>query len=311
MKDREMNVVFSSDNNYAQHMGVAIYSLLENNKMFDKITIFIIDNQITYSNKEKLIDMVKKFSNSKIEWIDFEHWKQRLNLNMGKWSISLSSYARLFLGSMLKNDVDRVLYLDCDMIVSQSLYELWNTCLSGKMLAAVQDSVNDTTKYMVELKPEMRYFNAGMLLIDLKCWRAENMEKKCLDYIDKKNGNVVHHDQGVLNAIIRGNFERIPIKYNIMTIHYIMNKSSVMKYFGESAEFYKEEEIERAKQNPAILHFTPSFTSRPWISNCKHPLREIYWENIKKTPWRDAEKQRCTDKWYVRMINWKYRTLGV
>ena len=101
MDNNVMNVAFSSDDNYAQHMGVAIYSLLKNNRDFHLINIYIIDNLITEHNKKKITELVGKFGNAKIIWVDFETWKSRLNLNMKNWKISISAYARLFLGSIL------------------------------------------------------------------------------------------------------------------------------------------------------------------------------------------------------------------
>lgn len=78
---------------------------------------------------------------------------------------------------MLPETVDRVLYADCDMIVCEPLRERWNTPLDGKVLAAVQDGISADTKAAVGLRAGMRYFNAGLLLIDLAEWRARKMGK--------------------------------------------------------------------------------------------------------------------------------------
>lgn len=311
MDQDTMNVVFSSDNNYAQHMGIAIYSLLVNNRDFQLINIYIIDNQIDERNKKNLMDMVSKFRNAKIIWIDFEIWKEKLKLNMSEWKISISSYARLFLGSILDRDIDRALYLDCDMLIQDSLKEVWNTNLGDCVLAAVQDTVGRETKQAVGMKTETMYFNAGMLLIDIEAWREQGIEKQCLAFIEKNNGCVLHHDQGVLNGVFNGKFMRLPVQCNLMTIHYIWKRKSILKYFGDKAVYYTEDEIERAKKAPVILHFTPSFTSRPWCADCKHPLKKYYWEYIKHTPWKGAMPQNSKDKWYVKMIAWKYRHFPV
>lgn len=311
MNNKEINVVFSSDDNYAQHMGVAMYSLLKNNQIFEKITFYIIDNNISKNNRKKILTMVSNFKNGSVKWIDFSDWKDKLILKMGKWTISISSYARLFIGSMLNKNIDRVLYLDCDMIVLSSLYDLWNMDMHGRVVGAVQDSVNDIVKESVNLTKNKEYFNAGMMLIDLNKWRELEIEKQCISFIQRKNGNVVHHDQGSLNGVISGNFKKLPLNYNLMTIHYIWDRKKIIEYYEESSNFYKEEEIEKAKQNPCILHFTPSFTSRPWTKECKHPLKNEYWEYLAETPWKGAKKEKSGEKWYVRIINWKYRKFGV
>lgn len=305
---KRMNVLYSSDDNYAQHMGVSIYSLLRHNAEFENIRLYVIDNDISPENRDKLREMVSRFSNAEIMFLPFLEWKEKLRLNMS-WGISISSYARLFVGEMLPETVDRVLYADCDMIVCEPLRELWNTPLDGKVLAAVQDGISADTKSAVGLQAGMRYFNAGLLLIDLAEWRARKMGERCMSFIEGHGGNVVHHDQGVLNGVLMGDYVNLPIKDNLMTIHYMLSREKLLKYFHEEAGFYPQEEIEAAKKAPVILHYTPSFTSRPWCRDCRHPLKALYWENLAQTPWRGAAPEKSKDKWYVKLMNWRYRNL--
>lgn len=303
-----MNILFSSDNNYAQHLGVAIYSLLNNNREESEIAVYVVDNDIFPDNRSRLKEIIACFQNASIVFIPFTKWKDSLHLNMG-WPISLSSYARLFVASMLPIDVEKVLYLDCDMIITASLQDLWNYDLKGNVIAAVQDAVGDRIKNAVGLLQEESYFNAGMLLIDLKSWRENQCEKKCIGFIVENHGQVTHHDQGVLNGVFRNEWTRLPVKYNVMTIHYFFNLRQINKYFENHSEFYTTEEIEEAKRTPTILHFTPSFTTRPWVASCKHPMRKLYWDYLHYTPWRSASPQKDEDKWTVKLINWRYRTL--
>jgi len=303
-----MNFLLSSDNNYAQHLGVTIYSLLDKNRAVDHICLWIVNNKISSDNKNKLSGLVSQFSNADIEWIDFGKWEEKLSLNMS-WPISVSSYARLFIGSMLPKSVDRIIYMDCDMIVCDDLSGLWNTELGTDMIGAVQDDINDKVKGAVGLQPNDPYFNAGMLLIDLKRWRAEDMEEKCLKFINDRNGQVKHHDQGVLNGLLVNKWMRLPLNYNLMTIHYFFSLRQIKKYFNDHAVFYTKQEIESAKANPVILHFTPSFTSRPWVEGCAHPLKELYKKSLMRTPWRGAKNTVDNSKLYLKIINWRYRNL--
>jgi len=303
-----MHVIFSSDDNYAQHMGAAIQSLLDNNRDFEKICVHILENGIGNENREKLEAITAAFSNAELAWFDFSAWKERLQLDMS-WPISVSSYARLFAGSMLRKDIPRVLYMDCDMIVCDSLRELWTADLGGKAVGAVQDFIGDETKAAVGLLPEEMYFNAGLLLINLGVWREEQVEKRCMTFLEERQGRVTHHDQGVLNGVLRNQWQRLPAACNLMTIHYMFDRRKLAKYFGDHAEFYTEQEVAEAKAKPVILHYTPSFTSRPWVKDCRHPLRGRYWAAVDKTPWRGADKQTNGAKWYVRLIDWRYRNL--
>jgi lipopolysaccharide biosynthesis glycosyltransferase len=308
MNNDTLYVIYSSDDNYAQHMGVSIYSLLNCNKDFKKIHIFIIENKISVDNKEKITFLIKSFLNADITWIDFSKWSHKLQLNMS-WKIALSSYARLFVASMIPSDIERVIYLDCDMIICDSLKDLWIWTLNGQVIGAVQDAVSGHVKESVEIESTSKYFNAGMLLIDLKKWREDEIETKCLRFIEAHKGRVIHHDQGVLNGVLSKKVCILPLKYNIMTIHYIYNRSKILKYYHEEAEFYPDEEICTAKNKPVILHYTPSFTCRPWVKGCKHPMKNSYLDALQMTPWKENKLSKSKDKWYVKLINWRYRNL--
>lgn len=308
--DKKMNVLFSCDDNYAQHLGAAIYSLLVHNQEFDSIDIYVIDNEISQENKDRLYSIVFTFPNAEIVWIPFQKWRKKLKLNMA-WNISVSTYARLFVADMLPDKVKRVIYMDCDIIVCGSFADLWNTNLCGKILGAVQDTICDATKKAVGLKPEQAYFNAGILLIDLAEWRKYDVEKRCLQFIAEHNGKVIHHDQGTLNGVLQKQWFRLPPVNNLMTIHYIYSRKKINKFFNDHAEFYSDEEIKVAKEMTLILHYTPSFTSRPWMNNCRHPRKNLYWEAVECTPWKGAVAQKDDSKWYVKLINWRYRNLPV
>jgi lipopolysaccharide biosynthesis glycosyltransferase len=304
----QLNILFSSDNNYAQHLGVAIFSLLEQNTDFDFINIYVIENDVSKENKQKLEWIIEQFENGEIIWISFAKWKKQLSLNMA-WNISISTYARIFLAEMLPDNIDRVLYMDCDMIVCDSLRILWNTDLQGKVLGAIQDDISDATKSAVGLLPKDKYFNAGMLLVDIITWREQDVGRKCLEFINSHGGNVIHHDQGILNGVLKNNWYRLPLENNLMTIHYIFNLRQIDRYYADHSEFYSREEIDIAKNNPVILHYTPSFTSRPWVKGCTHPEEKRYWDIVNRTPWKDATPIRDHSKWYIKLINWRYRNL--
>lgn len=303
-----MNILYSSDDNYAQHMGVSIYSLLNCNRDFHRVRIYVVDNNISENNINNLYKIVNGFPNAQIIFLPFETYKGKLQLNMS-WTISLSAYARLFVSSLLPKDVERILYLDCDTIICGALNMLWEMDIDNYLIAAVQDAVPSDTKKAVELLEDVKYFNSGVLLINLELWRKWNMEEKCLSYIERHKGNVKHHDQGVLNGLCANYVKLLPLKYNLMTIHYMFNRKQILRYFKEKSNFYSEEEIKASKKNPIIIHYTPSFTCRPWTKGCKHPLSCLYWESLKHTPWKDAKKENNTKKWYVRLIEWKCRVL--
>lgn len=305
-----MNILFSSDDNYAKHLGVAMYSLMIHTPKAKKLNFFIVDNHISGANVAKLKQVVRDFSNSNIRFISFDTFAKELVLDM-PWPISMSAYARLFAAEMLPKELDRILYLDCDMVINHDLSELWNIDLQGKCIGAVQDQVSPKIKESVGLSSKDRYFNSGLLLIDLRKWRTLNIGKQAIDFIRLHGGRVIHHDQGVLNGLLHDNgWLRLPLKYNVMTIHYMMDQHKIVRYFSDFSVFYSQEEVSVAKYYPCVIHFTPSFTSRPWEQNCKHPLRALYNIFLYRTLWSSSlDEERIP--WYSRIINWRYRNLPI
>ena len=303
-----MNILFSSDDNYARHMGVAMISIMQHNRDVEKIHFFVINNRITLANIEKLELSIGRFENAELSFIPFESFKEQLHLNLS-WPISLSSYARLFVGEVLPTDVDKALYLDCDVVVNATLEDLWKTDLCGNILGAVQDTIPSKTKASVGLISHQPYFNAGVLLIDLNRWRDRVIGQKCLEFIESHDGRVSHHDQGVVNGVLMGQWMRLPMKYNVMSIHYMMSQTKIRDYYKDKAVFYDSYEIEEAIKKPTILHFTPSFTSHPWEKHCCHPLRDCYKQVLDDTPWRNFPLVKDNNPWYVRLLNFRYRFL--
>lgn len=309
MKEKRFNILLSSDDNYARHMGAVILSTLQHNvKDFEEIHFYIVNNNISVQNLKNLDSMIAEYPKAKLHYIDFSQWASQLKLNLC-WQISMSAYGRLFLGEMLPCDIHRIIYLDCDMIVCQSLLSMWQTEMGDFAVGAIQDQVNDDVKGAVGLEPKDKYFNSGMLLINLDKWRNEKLGEKCLKFINDHNGQVLHHDQGTLNGVLRNKWFRLPLCFNIMTVHYIFNQKQILGYFKDHADFYPQSEIDTAKRYPVILHFTPSFTTRPWVRGCVHPKKNLYWETFAQTPWKDVPADKDNRKWYVKLIEWKCRTL--
>lgn len=304
-----LNIVYSTDNNYAQHTGVSICSLLENNKQFDTINIYIIENNISNENKEKINKIVYRYRRN-IKYIDFKKCKDKLNLNM-EWKISLSSYARLFIASLLPKNVEKVLYYDCDTVIVDSLDEIWNINIDEYYIAAVQDTVKNSTKTAVGIDKKYKYINSGMLLINLKKWREEKVEEKFLTFIKEHNGNVIHHDQGVINGVLYKKIKIISPRFNLMTVYYTMTREEMFKYYGMEGKFYSELEIKEAIDKVVYIHYTPGFTSRPWIKGCKHPRKDEYWKYLKMTPWSDYKAIKDNSKIQVKVINFLYRNLSI
>ena len=293
-----MKIVCTSDENYVQHLSVSLLSLLESNQSATELKCYIISNNISKDSCRELEKLAARYERQ-INWIDFAPFKARLELNMA-WQISISSYARLFLQEMLPESIERVLYLDCDTVVCDSLQSLFELDLGDCCVGGVRDFISASLKKAVELSEDATYINAGILLIDLQAWRRDCVLDSFLGYIDSQNGRVIHHDQGVVNHCLHDRIHVLHPRFNAMTPLFTQSFCSIQTIWGE---YYTRSVYREAIDAPTIIHFTPGFTTQVWDVKCRHPLRERYFHYLDQTIWNG----RITDKhvpFKYRIINW-------
>ncbi len=287
--DRNLHVVYASDNKFAEILGVSLTSLYENNKAMEQINIYVFDSGIAVSNKEKLNSLSEKYGRAPIQWLKARNISEELQMDVAIDRGSLSQYARLFVSSVLPSSFKRVLYLDCDIIIAQSLEELWNLDMKGKTIAALKDAFSKWYRMNIDLKLNDIMFNSGVMLIDLEKWKEQKVEKKLMKFISGKNGKIQQSDQGALNAVLTNDTYCFEPRFNSVTIFYDFNYKEMMMYRKPPKGFYTEKQIKEATEHPVIIHFTTSFLSRrPWIEGCQHRYLE-QWEYYKKlSPWKEA-----------------------
>ncbi len=294
-----MNIIFSSDDNYAPLLGVAIYSLLENNKSYKgKINIYILDRNISKINKERMNSVASPYE-SKIYFINTEEIHKKLCEYINLEVRSMATWYRIFLPTLLSTSIKKVIYMDCDSYINASIIDLWNVNLDGYDIAGVLDTISHENKAAIGLNHNDAYFNAGLLVINLEKWREDNLQQKMIDFIVEKEGKVTYHDQGTINAVCTHK-KVIHPKFNAMTPFFVLNASQLKKYHSID-NYYTNEEISTAKNNPVFCHLTPYLVDRPWARGNFHPLKKAYNNLVNNTPWKGL----ITDTPTVYLENWK------
>lgn len=305
-------IVYASDDRFAEILGVSLVSLYENSMDMEDIVVYVLDSGIKENNKNKLLSVCQNYRRKEVQFIAVKNISKRLKIKVSLDRGSLSQYARLFVASYLPNGLSRVLYLDCDIIVKQSIRELWNLDLYGKTVGALMDAFSKYYRANIDLEENDIMFNSGVMLINLNKWKRDDIEKKLLDFIVKKNGHIQQGDQGVLNAILSRDTYCFEPRFNSMTVFYDFGYKDMMIY-RRPPEFYTEWQIEEAVENPVIIHYTTSFKSlRPWIKGSEHRCIEEWMKYKGISPWKNNElwddkrsllKQKCL-KIYSSLPKW-------
>ena len=199
-------VFLPSDNNYAPFVATAIASICDHTDSFCEF--YILDSGIQNENKTKICKLKDKFANFSIEFLPiipeqaFKNFQVPNNLN-------ISTYNRLLIPS-LKPDLKKILYIDTDTIILNDIFYLYNTSLEDYALGACWN------KDLMNLSENYKYFNAGVLLIDIQKWIKENIVNKLFKIQKEYADKILHADETLLNKYFDNNYKILDIKYNYL-----------------------------------------------------------------------------------------------
>ena len=203
IKREGIPIFYASDEKFAPYVAVSMASILHNTNSY--INFYVIDGGIRDSTKNMIKLLSKDFSNFSIEFIKIN--KNEIFKNFREIeTISLDTYSR-FLISSLKPNLKRVIYLDADTIVLDDISKLYNEDLEGYTIGAVSEFGDATFKILenLNIKKSHKYFNAGVLLIDLKKWREDNITEKLFKINKEYFKKITYLDQDILNKAFENN----------------------------------------------------------------------------------------------------------
>ncbi len=288
-----MNVLYQSDNNYAAYMGVSICSLFENNKESDRITVYIIDDGIDDTNKEKLNILAERylreivFVNGEILLEDQDIVK---TFAYTKFRKNTHSYFKMFIDRLIPEFDGRVVYIDCDTLVKGDIRELETVDMQGKPIGMVQDSLVTSAKKSVGIRDEDRYYNSGVILIDVKRWKELGCSERILEHIRnvRTYGTV---DQDVLNVELHDEILTLPVRYNLQPVHKDYTYKQYSRVYRHREPYYTKDEIDKALSDPGILHFLRYIGESPWHAGNVHPYTPDFDRYLAISPWKDMVKK--------------------
>ena len=262
------NFLYCFDKNYNKMAFTSINSLLDT--VDDKINIFIIHQK---KNINKIIPT--KIQNHKnlnnLEIFQFSNLDNKFP-NVKTSHISEATYYRLFLEDYLDNQVDFLIYLDADVIALANplpyfAVKIQNIINKKYAIAAyTHESIPKNDKRSISLGiTNGKYFNAGVMVIDMAKWKELEIKKQAIKIIQEKNEKLILWDQDVLNIIFNGNYEKIQKEFN-----YNVN---LLTYSSEDKE-YIDEKI-------SLLHYFGK--TKPWsISGLCYEISEYYQKEYRK-----------------------------
>lgn len=268
---KEINILFASNSNYFMPLTVGITSVFENNKE-NKIVIYVFYNNLEKNQENILLNLAKTY-NQKINLIKVtDHYFN--SAPTPRWS--KETYYRLLIVELLPKDLQRILYLDCDIIVNKPLNDLYEIDLDDKYLAATIEKNDQAARVRLGLNINGNYYQSGVVLFNInKCRSVLNYEQ-ITRVIKVLGSKLLIVDQDVINVMFDNKIIPLDQKFN----------------------------------NHDIINFCNNNTNRLFNKIDKKNISETFiFHYVIGKPWNNLYAGSCEDIWYKYLLLSPYKDL--
>lgn len=262
-------VVCGTDARYAAPLAVMLRSAVDNLAASRKLAVHILYSDVSEIDRQRVVESIPA-DRCTIDWIQADESKFA---GLPLWGrMPVSTYFKLLLPDVLSSAVVRVIWLDCDVLVTGDISELWDIDLRGMPVAAVQDKLvpvassrgGIASRSDAGIADDSKYFNAGVMVVDVDRWRANRVTSLALDHLRRRWKSVVFWDQEGLNVALAGKWMELGAKWNC-NVSLPSNRASSMRSL------------------PAILHFAGML--KPWLYRTRDPAWTLYMSYLDRTSW--------------------------
>jgi lipopolysaccharide biosynthesis glycosyltransferase len=264
MSNKLLNIGITFDENYLSPVYALLTSVFENNKA-SRFVIHTIASGVAEFQKDELAAYVEKYGHAICFYEIEQDFANIFTLNKAMWWTE-SIFYRLLFPVLVPEHVDKLLYLDTDIIVLKDLNELFAIDTGEMPVAAVRD--------FVDYRPELgiyspnNYFNSGVLLINRLEWVKQDITIKTINYIRDNADKLLFPDQDTLNAVLIDRWLKLDAKFNLM--------------FKDIPENLAKNQFKDFLKDVVILHYTSQH--KPWSILGKNRLRYLYTFYLWKAP---------------------------
>jgi lipopolysaccharide biosynthesis glycosyltransferase len=269
-----ITVALAADEDYALPLAVALRSLLDHAQT--PLDVFVLESGLSGRTKRLLASWSSATATVAIVHVD----ASPLEPLPGHRGGAPGAYLRLLIPATLA-DRARAIYLDADTLVLSDLRGLWLTDLEGRPLAAAQEmyapyvsSPGGLLNWReIGLAPDLKYFNSGVLVLDLLRWRSEGIAQEVIEYLRSHSDVVRWWDQDGLNAVLAGRWAELDPAWNV-------------------TRYWDKPERRRGRhsdllQRVRILHFLSE--DKPWLPGFANAERlRLFRSYLARTGWTDV-----------------------
>jgi lipopolysaccharide biosynthesis glycosyltransferase len=272
----QLNIVTAANDDYILPLAVMMHSVSQS--LSDAHANF---NILTAGlSSESLCRLEQTLGGLEVNFTEIRVDPSRLEGLKVTGHISVETYFRLLAPEYLP-DLDRVLYLDVDIVVRHSVLELYREQFDGMHLLAVPHASKRSGFFSSErgvpsyaalgIPGDRRTFNAGVMLLNLVAWRRTNTTESIVQYLRAFRETVLWWDQDGLNAVLYDKWLPLNAKWNVMTSHFADFRTAADSLLDEAT-------FEAIRQDPAIIHY--SSVPKPWSGSYRGPFQKQWEEAV-------------------------------
>jgi lipopolysaccharide biosynthesis glycosyltransferase len=274
-----IHIALAADAKYAMPLSVVICSAAWNCDRRRRLVFHVIQNGMDNEVKGRIEASLQKtgFPDANIQWIPIE-LDQIADLRVANTHLSALAYGRLLIPLLLATDLAKVLYLDSDVVVLGDVAELWDRDIGAQSVLAARDliacvgSSRGIADYReLGISPDAKYFNSGVLLMNLSKWRTHQVSSRVFQYIRDHRSTIRMEDQEGLNAILFDDWGELPFSWNWQIPWRMYRRGKKEMPWNPN---------ERTKN---LVHFTTN--EKPWLPGCDIPERRYFFEYLDRTAW--------------------------
>lgn len=271
-------IFLAANGNYTQHVAVTIQSVIENNRERD------MEFHLIYSGLNKVDELVNSANQNnyklylhEVEEEDFEGYPISNH-------ISYSTYYRFLIPNYIDETVEKVLYIDSDLLVVGSLKELLDLDLEDNYIAAGLDLYCEAIgKVVLEMPAHYSYFNAGVMMLNIKKIRKDDIFNKAVNFMLENLDKIKWHDQDALNAVIDNKIIVLDKKWNL------------------NSHYFNVEHVDYKECDCRIVHFTGPL--KPWDKQLNHPMKSYYYKYLANTTfYTESNKVAKNESLFIRFL---------
>ena len=275
---RHIPVVLATNDKYVPFVSVTIASLLRNSDLRNYYDIYVFNSGLS-EESVKALECENK--NCFVKCVDVSKVIEPHLESLAEMSayISKETYYRLVIPSVLPQ-YDKVIYIDCDLVVLGDLAEMYDHDIEGYLIGGVRNPLHTAMKEHIEKELDLdarKYVNAGVLLMNTAKMRRDGFEKSCFDLLSSGR-RLRFMDQDVINLVCKDSIRYLDMTWNYEWHYERLNTFKDSRYHLLEGEV---EEYEEASKNIKILHYTGDV--KPW-NNSKPRFGDVFWEYAKSTP---------------------------